>query len=52
MQLSQKHKTFPELFTGFSKSTWNFENFEQKDGPHRFCDFEITGLQTRSHINV
>ena len=24
------------------KSRWNFEHFEQKNDPHRFCNFEIT----------
>ena len=28
--LSQKQKTFSEFFSGFSKSTLNFEHFEKK----------------------
>ena len=52
MQLSQKHKTFSEFFTAFSKSRWNFEHFEKEDDLHRFCNFEITGFRKRSQINV
>ena len=42
MQISQKQENVSEFFSVFLKSTWNFEFFEQKDGPHRFCVFEIT----------
>ena len=52
MQLSQKQKTFSQFFTASSKSTWNFEYFEQNDDLHRFCDYEITGLQKHSKISV
>ena len=52
VQLSQKQKTFSQFFTASSKSTLNFEYFEQKDHLHRFCHYEITGLQKRSQINV
>ena len=45
MQLSQKQKTFSQIFTGFLKSRGNFEIFEKKDDPHRFCNFEITDLE-------
>ena len=31
--LSQKHKAFSQFFLAFSKSTLNFEHFEQKDDP-------------------
>ena len=40
MQLYQKQKSFSKLFAAFFKSILNFEHFEQKDGPHRFCIFE------------
>ena len=42
MQLSQKYKTFSTFFSAFSKSRSNFEHFDQKDDPHRFCISEIT----------
>ena len=41
MLLSHKQKTFCEFFGKFFKSSWNFEHFEKKDDPHRFCNFEI-----------
>ena len=52
VQLSRKQKTFSQFFTASSKWTLNFEYFEQKDQLHRFCHYEITGLQKRSQINV
>ena len=42
MQLSEKQKTFPELFPKFLKSRFNFKHFEKKDDPHRFCILEVT----------
>ena len=42
IQWSQKHKRFSQFFTAFLKSSWNFEHFDTKDNPHRFCNFEIT----------
>ena len=42
MQLSQKQITFSQFFAAFLKSIWNFERFEKKDDPHRFCISEIT----------
>ena len=35
MQLSQKQKTFSELFFAFLKSKFNFKQFPKKDDPHR-----------------
>ena len=52
VQLPQKQKTFSEFLTAFSKSTRNFEYFEQNHDPHIFSDYEIRGLQKRSQINV
>ena len=40
--LSQKQKTFSELFSAFSNSTLNFEYFQQKDDPHGRCISQIT----------
>ena len=42
MQLSQKQKTFPQLFRELLKSRINYKHFERKEYPHRFCIFEIT----------
>ena len=42
IQLSQKHKIFCHYFTGFLKSRLNFDHFDKKYDPHRFCNFEIT----------
>ena len=42
MHISIKQENFSEFFSAFWKSTWSFDFFEQKDGPHRFCIFEIT----------
>ena len=35
MQLSQKQKTFSELFFAFLKCKFNFKQFPKKDDPHR-----------------
>ena len=41
-QFSQKEKPFSQFFAAFLKSRWNFENFEQKNYPHRFFILEVT----------
>ena len=33
VKFSQKQKTFPRLFSAFSKSKLNFEHFQKKDDP-------------------
>ena len=40
--LSQKQKTFSQLFFAFLKSKLNFEHFQQKDDPHSRCISQIT----------
>ena len=40
--LSQKQKTFSQIFSSFLKSTLNFEHFQKKDDPHSQCISEIT----------
>ena len=40
--LSQKQKTFSQLFAQFSKSTLNFEHFQKKDHPHSRIISQIT----------
>ena len=42
MQLSEKEKTFSQVFSSFMKCSLNFDYFETKDDAHRFCIFEIT----------
>ena len=40
--LSQKQRTFSELFFAFLKSTLNFAHFQKKDDPHSRCISQIT----------
>ena len=40
--LSQKRKTFCQLFFEFSKSTLNFEHFQKNDHPHSRIISQIT----------
>ena len=40
--LSQKPKTFSQLFSEILKPTLNFEHFQKKDDPHSRCSSQIT----------
>ena len=40
--LSQKPKTFSQLFSAFLKYTLNFAHFQKKDDPHSRCSSQIT----------
>ena len=40
--LSQKQKTFSQLFSRFFKSTLNFKHSRKKDDPHSRCISQIT----------
>ena len=40
--LSQKPKTFSQLFSEILKPTLNFEHFQRKDDPHSRCSSQIT----------
>ena len=42
MQLSQKQKIFSEFVAAILKSRLNFEHFEKKPHPQRFCIWEVT----------
>ena len=42
MQLSQKQKSFSQLFAAFLKSRLYFKDFKSKDEPHTFCIVEVT----------
>ena len=50
--LSQKQKTFFQLFSAFFKSTLNFEHSGKKDDPHRRCVSQITVSEKGDSINV
>ena len=52
IKLSQKQKTFPGLFSAFSKSKLNFEHFQQKDDPHSAFISEATACEKRRQIYV
>ena len=43
--LSQKQKTFFQIFSAFLKSRVNFEHFQQKDDPHSLhpCEHNSVG---------
>ena len=45
MQLSQKQKSFPWLFSAFSKSKLNFEHFQKKDDPHSLFISDSTACE-------
>ena len=45
MQLSQKQKTFSQFFAVFLKFRLNFEYFETKYAPLRFCVSQITASE-------
>ena len=42
MQLSQKQKTFSQFLSAFLKAKLNFENVQEKDDPHSWCNYETT----------
>ena len=47
IQLSQKLKTFSELFPAFSKFRLNFEHFQKKDEAHSLFICEATACEKR-----
>ena len=47
VQLSQKQKTFPQLFSAFSKSKLKFEHFKKKDDPHSLFIYDSTACEKR-----
>ena len=49
IELSQKQITLCEFFAVFLKFRLNYEYFEKKYDPHRFCVSEITESKTWSH---
>ena len=47
VQLSQKQKIFPGLFSSLSKSKLKFEHFQKKDDPHSLFISEATACEKR-----
>ena len=47
MQLSQKQKTFCDIFSAFLKSTLNFEYFQTKYDIHSLFISEATAFENR-----
>ena len=45
MQLSEKQKTFSDLFALFLKSKLNFDHFFKKDDPQSFSISQITDAE-------
>ena len=52
IQLSNKLKIFPQFFTAFSKSPFNFQNFKTKDESHSLCLPEIIHSEIYLYVNV
>ena len=52
MKLSKELKISVELFTGFSKSTFNFKYLEKKDQSHSLSLSEIIDCEIRAYVNV
>ena len=50
--LSQKQKTFSQLFSAFLKSTLNFEHSPKKDDPHSQSTSQITFSEKVDSINA
>ena len=48
MLLSQKQNIFPEFFSAFFESEFNFEYFQKKDDPDSLCIAEITDHERRA----
>ena len=47
IKLSQKQKTFPRLFSAFSKSKLTFQHFQKKGDPHSLFISEATACEKR-----
>ena len=52
MQVSGKQKTFSQFFSGFLKSSLNFEHSQKKDDSHSWFISEITDSKKDGYINV
>ena len=47
MKLSQKLRTFAQIFNVFSKSSLRFEYFQKKDDVYSLCISETTAFEKR-----
>ena len=45
-------KNFPQLFTEFHKSTFNFKHFESKDESQSLSLPEVIGFEIRPYVYV
>ena len=52
MPLSQKLKTFPQIFIAFSQSAQNFEHVEEKDRPYSLNISEVVDFQKNGYLNA
>ena len=52
IELSEKQKTFPGLFSAFTKSKLNFEYFQKKDDPHSLFISDSIAWEKRGYIYV
>ena len=52
MQLSEKPKTFPQIFIAFLESTLNFKHFEKKYETHGSNISEVIDSERRAHLNT
>ena len=43
---------FPQFFTAFLKSTFNFEHCERNDECHSLCISEVIDGKKRAYVNV
>ena len=51
MQLSEKRKTFCQIFTAFLESTLNFKHFE-KNEPHSSSIFGVIDSKRSAYLNA
>ena len=52
MPLSQKQKTFSQLFVAFLKCEWNLEHFQEKDEYSSLIISELIDDKIRGYWNV
>ena len=50
--LSQKQKTFSQLFVAFLKCAWNLEHFQKKDEFSSLIISELIDAKRRGYLNV
>ena len=50
--LSQKQKTFSQIFIAFLKCAWNLEHFQKKDQYPSLIISEMIDAERRGYLNV